>query len=112
MLPQDYPVLPRSGFLRTGLRAEFAVLRQPKVILAVLAIIFVPSLYVLIYVSSVWDPYANLNQLPAALVNQDVPVTVAGREVNLGGEVVATLEKQRPFAFKRFDTPEAARAAV
>ena len=85
---------------------------MPKVMLAALAIIFVPSLYVLIYVSSVWDPYGNLRQLPAALVNQDVPVTHAGREINLGGQVVATLEKERPFAFVRFDTPEAARAAV
>ncbi len=112
MPSSDSPVPRRSGFLRTGFGAEFAILRQGKVILAALAIIFVPSLYVLIYVSSVWDPYANLSQLPAALVNQDLPVTFAGREVNLGGEVVASLEKQRPFAFTRFATPEEARAAV
>jgi putative membrane protein len=101
-----------AGSFRTGLAAELALFRKPKVIVAALAIIFVPSLYVLIYVSSVWDPYGNLRQLPAALVNQDVPVTHAGREINLGGEIVATLEKQRPFAFIRFDTPEAARSAV
>jgi putative membrane protein len=99
-------------YLRTGLAAELALFRMPKVIMAALAIIFVPSLYVLIYVSSVWDPYGNLRQLPAALVNQDVPVTRAGREINLGGQVVATLEKQRPFAFVRFDSPDSARAAV
>ncbi len=112
-MPRSDSKLPHATvYLRTGLRAEFALLRQRKVILAALAIIFVPSLYVLIYVSSVWDPYGNLHQLPAALVNQDVPVKISGREINLGGDVVATLEKQRPFAFVRFATPEAARAAV
>lgn len=110
--PLDSNSSPPAGAIRIGLAAELALFRMPKVILAALAIIFVPSLYVLIYVSSVWDPYGNLRQLPAALVNQDVPVTRAGREINLGGEVVATLEKDRPFGFVRFDTPEAARAAV
>lgn len=101
-----------AGYLRTGLAAELTLFRTPKVFLAALAIVFVPSLYVLIYVSSVWDPYGNLRQLPAALVNQDVPVAHAGRKVDLGGEIVATLERQRPFGFARYDTPEAARAAV
>ncbi|MEO6992837.1 MAG: YhgE/Pip domain-containing protein [Lacunisphaera sp.] len=95
-----------------GLAAELALFRQPKVIMAALAIIFVPSLYVLIYVSSVWAPYDNLWQLRAALVNEDVPVQHAGREVNLGAEVAATLEKQQPFGFVRYATPEAARQAV
>jgi putative membrane protein len=112
MSPSDLNSIRHRGYLRTGLAAELGLLRMPKVMLAALAIIFVPSLYVLIYVSSVWDPYGNLRQLPAALVNQDVPVTHAGREINLGGQVVATLEEQRPFAFVRFNTPEAARAAV
>ncbi len=89
-----------------------ALFRQPKVILAALAIIFVPSLYVLIYVSSVWDPYGNLGRLRAALVNEDVPVLHAGREINLGAEVAATLEKEKPFGFVRYATPAAARRAV
>ncbi len=95
-----------------GLAAELALFRQPKVILAALAIIFVPSLYVLIYVSSVWDPYGNLRQLRAALVNEDVPVLYAGREINLGAEVTATLEKEKPFGFVRYATPALARQAV
>jgi len=117
-MPPERPMVPESnpwrrrGFLRSGLAAEFALIKKPKVFLAVLALVFVPALYVLIYVSSVWDPYGNLRQLPAALVNQDIPVTRAGRDVSLGGQVVANLEKQKPFAFIRYPTPEAARSAV
>jgi putative membrane protein len=105
------PLRPPS-YLWIGLASEFALFRRPKVVLATLALIFVPSLYVLIYVSSVWDPYGNLRQLPVALVNQDVPVTQAGHEVNLGGQVVETLETQKPFGFVRYANPASARAAV
>ncbi len=98
--------------LFSGLAAEFSLFRQPKVFLAALALIFVPSLYVLIYVSSVWDPYGNLTQLPAAIVNQDAPVMRLGREVNLGKQIVDTLDQQRPFSFVHYATPEAAKTAV
>jgi putative membrane protein len=104
--------LGKPGYFRIGLAAELALFRQPKVIMAALAIIFVPSLYVLIYVSSVWDPYGNLGQLRAALVNEDVPVVHGGREINLGAEIVATLEKDKPFGFVRYAAPAAARQAV
>jgi putative membrane protein len=98
--------------LRQGLTAELRLFRHPKVALATLALIFVPSLYVLIYVGSVWDPYGNLSQLPAALVNQDAAILTAGREVNLGRDVVATLEKEKPFRFQPYATPEAAHQAL
>lgn len=103
---------PFDGFFRRGLASEIALFRHPKVILAALALIFVPALYVLIYVSSVWDPYGQLSQLPVAIVNQDVAVTRVGREVNLGGQIVETLQQQRPFQLVPYSSPEAARADV
>jgi putative membrane protein len=103
---------PRSGFLRRGLAIEFGLFRQPKVALAALAIICVPSLYVLIYVSSVWDSYGQVRQLPAALVNEDIPAARAGREVKLGADVVAALERDKPFAFVRYPSVDAARRAL
>src|ERR1700710_1448209 len=98
--------------LFSGLAAEFSLFRQPKVFLAALALIFVPSLYVLIYVSSVWDPYGNLRQLPVALVNGDLGFESNGRAANLGQNVVAQLKVSPPFAFQVFESPDAARKAV
>lgn len=81
-------------------------------LLAILGILFAPSLYVLIYVSSVWDPYGKLSQLPVALVNTDAAIVRAGRTIDLGSSVTATLEKQKPFGFVRYPSAEKARDAV
>lgn len=97
---------------RAGLAAEAALFRKPLVILATLALIFVPSLYVLIYVSSVWDPYGSLRQLPAALVNKDVPVERNGRHVALGEQVAKTLMQEQTFAFQAYPDEASARTAV
>jgi len=97
---------------RSGITAELALFRSRKVILAALALIFVPSLYVLIYVSSVWDPYGSFSRLPVALVNEDIPVLQLGRQVNLGAQLTETLERQRPFGFVRYPTAEAGKADV
>jgi putative membrane protein len=94
------------------LAAEAALFRKPLVVLATLALIFVPSLYVLIYVSSVWDPYGSLSQLPAALVNEDQPVERNGRHVALGEQVAKTLLQEQTFAFRTYPDQASARAAV
>ena len=101
-----------ASALGLGLAGELFLFRRPKVFLAALALVFVPALYVLIYVSSVWDPYGHLSQLPMALVNEDVPVSRFGREVSLGRQIVQTLEQQHPFALVRYESADAARADV
>src|SRR6266567_46748 len=110
--PQAFARLGWLDGLRIGLAAELSLLRRPAVLLAALAIIVVPSLYALIYVSSVWDPYGNLSQLPAALVNADQPVQRAGRTVSLGAQLVETLTETHPFDFKIYQSEGTARAAV
>jgi putative membrane protein len=106
------PVSRRGGDLRRGILSELALFRKPKVALSVLALIFVPSLYVLIYVSSVWDPYGSFSQLPVALANEDIPAVRFGREINLGAKIVETLEQERSFGFVRYETAESAREDV
>ena len=39
-------------------------LRQPKLVLAALAVALIPAIYVLIYLASVWDPAAHTGTLP------------------------------------------------
>jgi putative membrane protein len=105
---------PRSfiGWLRLGWQAEIALFRQPMLVLSVLAIVVVPSLYAVFYISSFWDPYGHLDRLPAALVNADHGALVEGRAVNLGDEVVNSFEKQPPFHFIHLPDAAAADAAL
>lgn len=80
--------------------------------LAIVGVMLVPSLYALMYLSSVWDPYGNAGNLPVAIVNGDHDVDYRGRRVAMGEEIVKKLEAERVFHFQRFGDGEAARAAV
>ena len=88
-----------ASWLWLGLQAELALLRRPMLVLSVLAIVLVPSLYALFYITSFWDPYSHLDRLPAALINSDSGASAGGREVNLGNRVVETFKQNPPFHF-------------
>jgi putative membrane protein len=87
------------GWLKMGWQAELALFCQPMLVLSVLAIVLVPSLYAVFYISSFWDPYDHMDRLPAALVNSDRGVTTGGRVVNLGNDIVVTFQQKPPFHF-------------
>jgi putative membrane protein len=95
-----------------GLQAELALLRRPMVVLSVLAIVLVPSLYAVFYISSFWDPYAHFDRLPAALVNADLGVSTDGREVNLGADIVNAFKQKPPFRFVYLPSVAAADEAL
>jgi putative membrane protein len=101
-----------AGWWRLGAQAELALFRRPMVALSALAIVMVPSLYAVFYISSFWDPYGHLERMPAALVNADRGTARGGRNVNLGDTVVETFETQPPFHFVRLPSAEAADDAL
>nr|WP_217271360.1 YhgE/Pip domain-containing protein [Frigoribacterium sp. VKM Ac-2836] len=59
----------------------------PLARLALVALMTVPLLYGGLYLWANQDPYAKLDQIPAALVNTDAGTTVDGEAVNYGDEV-------------------------
>lgn len=79
---------------------------------AVTGVLFIPALYAFIYLSSVWDPYARTSQLPVAIVQEDQGTTYRGQTINIGADLVASLESQRAFHYQRFNNGDAARQAV
>jgi len=105
----------------TGLHSSFylsaacdaaLVRRHPKLAWSALGAMLVPALYALIVLSSVWDPSARTGQLPVALVNQDAGLRYGTRDVNLGAEVVQTLQAQGLFGYREFSDAEDARREV
>ena len=53
-------------------RKEARYLRGfPKKLLSGATLAFVPAVYCLLYITSVWDPETKTNALPVAVVNQD-----------------------------------------
>ena len=55
--------------------------------LAIIVMLFIPLLYGALYLWAFWDPVGNMNQLPVALVNEDVGATQSGERVHYGDDV-------------------------
>ncbi len=110
----------QRGPLRTLLRQSRLLLRleapyfmgNAKTWLAVLAVALIPALYVVIYLSSVWDPGANSGALQVGLVNLDRGVVYREQTVNMGQELVAQLEHSARFGYHRIDAADDARQQV
>jgi putative membrane protein len=94
-------------------RADWRLLvRYRRFAVAVAGALFIPALYALIYLSSMWDPSARTSALRAGLVNADTGVTFHGTTTRMGEDVSQTLLRQGLFHWERFDSTEAAKRAV
>lgn len=99
--------------LRATVSTELGLFRKyPKLRLAAFAVAWVPAIYALIYLSSVWDPNARTTALPVGLVNLDGGINYRGQSVNVGQELVATLTRKASFAFRPMADVAHATAAV
>jgi len=86
--------------------------RFPKLLLATAAVVLIPAVYALIYLSSVWDPAAHSGALPVGLVNLDEGVEYRDHIFNVGWDVANTLRKKKTFGFQDVRDPQEARRQV
>ncbi len=80
-----------------------------RVRVATAVITLVPLLYGALYLWAFWDPYARLDRLPVALVNQDRAVTHDGERVSAGSDLVDELLGSDTLGWKQVSAAEAAR---
>lgn len=59
--------------------------------LALLTIIVLPLLYGAMYLWAFWNPFAAIDKIPVALVNEDTGATVSGNQLHAGDEVTRAL---------------------
>ena len=83
-------------------------IRFPRLIVATVAVVLIPAVYALIYLSSVWDPQAHTGALPVGLVNLDQGVKYREHVFNVGADVATTLRNKKTFGFQ--DIPDAQEA--
>jgi len=57
--------------------------RRPRSVFVTLVILIVPVLYPLIWLQAFWNPFANIDNLPVAFVNEDAGQVGAGLEQQL-----------------------------
>jgi len=98
---------------REVMGCEWRLLRvHRKLALAMAGVLFVPALYAWIYLFAMWDPASHARDLPAALVNLDTGAQYRDRVLNLGGEVLASIEQQGQFSYRRYTDAARARQDV
>lgn len=83
------------------LASEWRFLRQHKMIVAVLLMIaIIPAIYCYLYLSSMWNTYGHVDNIPVAVVNRDRPVTTNGHRLTLGQTLTHQLTHSASLDFK------------
>ncbi|WP_258921140.1 YhgE/Pip domain-containing protein [Heyndrickxia coagulans] len=75
------------------------IIRQPKILIPLIAVILAPILYAGMFLWAFKDPYAKMDQLPVAVVNQDQGAKMDGQQLTLGKDLVSNLKKSDGFDF-------------
>ena len=86
------------------IKNELKSLLHNKLLLVVLiAIILIPSIYAGLFLSSMWDPYGDLNYLPVAVVNKDKSVVYNDETLSVGDDLAESLSENDSMAFNIVD---------
>lgn len=80
-----------------------AVFRNKKLLIPIIAVLFIPVLYSGMFLWAFWDPYDHLADLPVAIVNDDKGADFEGKELKLGDELVDKIKESKDFNFKFVD---------
>ena len=75
--------------------------------IVIVGVIIIPLMYSFFYLSAFWDPYAKLEKLPIAIVNNDQGATISSKERNLGTEMCDRLKDDGTFKFVFTDEKDA-----
>ena len=73
--------------------------RFSKMRLAAVIVACIPSVYALIYLSSIWDPGSQSVSLPVGLVNLDKGVNYRDSTFNIGFNLVDQLKSKHAFGY-------------
>ncbi len=83
------------------IKAEFRHIRRNHLLLlSSIVICFIPFLYSIFFLKSVWDPYGSTQDLPVAVVNKDVPVDYQGKRMAVGDQMVKELKHNHQLDWK------------
>ncbi|MFC5735756.1 YhgE/Pip domain-containing protein [Cytobacillus gottheilii] len=86
----------KGSLLKAELKSIFG---NKKVLIPIMAILFIPILYAGMFLWAFWDPYGHLDQLPVAIVNDDKGADFEGEELQLGNDLVENLKESADFSF-------------
>lgn len=83
-----------------------AIFKKPTFIIVMIGISLIPALYNIIFLSSMWDPYGQLSDLPVAVVNNDKEASYNGNTMVIGKDMVSNLKENKTLDFHFVDEEE------
>ena len=83
-----------------------AIFKKPTFIIVMIGISLIPALYNIIFLSSMWDPYGQLSDLPVAVVNNDKEASYNGNTMAIGKDIVSNLKENKTLDFHFVDEEE------
>jgi putative membrane protein len=89
-----------------------SVFSQTQWLVTTCVVSVIPAMYLLIYLSSMWDPASHTRSLRVGLVNQDKGYTYRDQMVTMGGELVSRLMRKADLGYFPLATPDKARELV
>ncbi|MGH0778016.1 YhgE/Pip family protein [Bacillus cereus] len=90
------------------LRKEFTqIIKSKKILIPIIAVLFVPVLYAGMFLWAFWDPYKQLDDLPVAVVNLDKGAVFDGKPIEVGKGLVDNLKDNTSFKWEFVSEKEA-----
>lgn len=83
-----------------------AIFKKPTFIIVMIGISLIPALYNIIFLSSMWDPYGQVSDLPVAVVNNDKEASYNGNSMSIGKDMVTNLKENKTLDFHFVDEEE------
>ncbi|MDW2885597.1 YhgE/Pip domain-containing protein [Exiguobacterium artemiae] len=90
-------------------RSEWKKLKNPMMIIVILALILVPFLYNSIFLSAFWDPYGKTENIKVAVVNEDKATKFEGEKIDIGDQFIKKLKKNDDFDWQYLSRKDAAK---
>ncbi|MFS9293021.1 YhgE/Pip domain-containing protein [Streptococcus mitis] len=76
-----------------------AIFKKPTFIIVMIGISLIPALYNIIFLSSMWDPYGQVSDLPVAVVNNDKEASYNDNTMAIGKDMVSNLKENKTLDF-------------
>jgi len=90
------------------IKAEWLkIFKTRKMLVSIIAVLFIPVMYAGMFLWAFWDPYAGLPNLPVAVVNEDTGAEMDGVKLDLGDTLVDKLIDSEQFNFIEVSKDEA-----
>ncbi|MFS0674111.1 YhgE/Pip family protein [Ornithinibacillus sp. 179-J 7C1 HS] len=81
--------------------------KDKKLLIPIIAILFIPLIYAVMFLWSFLDPYAKMDELPVAVVNLDEGAVFEGKSLHIGDDLVENLKESNAFNFHFISEKEA-----